>query len=128
MKAKELQELGQWKVGQLVALFHHGSITGLRKITRITDGRKGTIYVSNKTNIVGEIYETAYDSNGNLRTPDRWSNCSISPATEAHIKTIKISKAYNFLQSFNWQTLSPDQAIQIAETIKGFTKPLDKPA
>ena len=128
MKTKELQELGQWKVGETVTTFQRGTITGFRKISRITDGRGGTIYVYNK-NISLEVYETAYDIYGNQRGADIWNTCSIEPTTDAHRQIAKEAKAYNFLQDFNWKTLTPAQAIQIADTIKGFSeKPLDKPA
>jgi len=61
MLAKELQELGGWKIGQ-ECLLGGSSLNpdSIVKVTRITDGRDGTIYVG----------DTAFDTHGSQRGGD----------------------------------------------------------
>ena len=69
-KAKELQELGEWKVGEKVVVDRRMR-EYIRPITKITDGRGGTIYVEN----------SKYDSKGWERGRDTWSRGMIHKLT-----------------------------------------------
>jgi hypothetical protein len=111
-KAKELQELGQWKVGQIV-VSHSGGTGGverLLKITRITDGRGGTIYIE----------DIAFDLYGHERTSNSaWHSKSISPATEEDIKRIVLEDMRRYLQNFDWSKQSDVQVSLVYKIIKG---------
>jgi hypothetical protein len=105
--AKEIQEIGQWKVGMLVIdNGNAGCPERIMKIDRITDGRNGTIHIGN----------TAFDINGRQRGGDAWS-MHISPATDEDIHRVKGSVAKRRLGSFNWDSITGDQALQLEQVL-----------
>jgi len=106
--AKELQELGNWKVGMLV--YDNGNSyrpESLTRITRITDGRGGTIYVG----------ESSFDINGSQRGSDTWSKQRIQVATPVDLQRIKENNAIERLSRFDWKSLRGDQAVIIQDTL-----------
>ena len=109
MKAKELQELGQWKVGMRV--LHTGSSIGgesIYTVSRITDGRGGTIYIGND----------AYDIEGSSRGGSTWHHTHISPATAEDIQRIKGKVANSYLRNYDWQELTGEQSLRAEEALK----------
>lgn len=83
MKAKELQELEQWKVGaKVVVKFPNGS-ESISTIERITDGRGGTIYLPLP-------FTTSFNIYGNERTSNSWHFYFIQPATEKDINRVRL--------------------------------------
>jgi len=105
----QLQELGQWKVGQLVLVSSGGinSYEGISPITKITDGREGTI-------IVGEML---FDVNGKERTTDQWYGKTIRPATEEDRIRIRGKNARNRIYKVKWLELDPAKAIEIEKIL-----------
>ena len=105
-KAKELQELGDFKVGQQVYCESRLN-TSISTIDRITDGRNGTIYVNG----------TSYDSKGYQRG-DIWATGTITPATEEHKRSMIAKRARYRLARYEWQKLSDDNAIAIEKLLR----------
>jgi len=101
-KAKELQELGDWKVGQEVYLDQTNGFKAIKRIERITDGRNGTIYV----------YGYSFDKQGHQRG-DSWNRLHIVPVTDKHRLSIKGANARRRLTNVEWFKLSNEEAIQI---------------
>ena len=104
MKTEELTQLEGWSVGQVVAEEGRGaSLTSpkLVKITRITSGRGGTIYIGNQ----------AYDKSGFSRGTDTWGGMKISVATPEVVRAIHAKRAKAFLHSVHWDSLTDDQAL-----------------
>jgi hypothetical protein len=101
-KAKELQELGKWKVGQKVTLRGNNSLS-IKPITKITDGRGGTIYAG----------DYKFDERGRERTSDSWHFRTITPAT--HEDQIELSGkiARNRLYKVEWLELDYEKAIKV---------------
>lgn len=108
-KAKELQELGQWKVGQAVLLTMGGAnnTESVVPITQITDGRGGTIYVG----------DYLFDANGHQRTSNEWTRAYIQPAVEADITRIKGKNARYRISKVDWRSLDPVKAIEIEKLL-----------
>jgi hypothetical protein len=102
MKAKELTELGPWKVGQEVALSYPSpqNRDAIKSIERITDGRNGTIYVDNM----------AFDVHGRERTSNQWTFHSISVLTPEVKENIIKTNRKNKLVQFKFSSLTIDQA------------------
>jgi len=110
--AQELQELGQWKVGQAVLV--HGGANGYESVTpilRITDGRGGTIYAH------AYSVETPFDLNGNQRGGDTWHKYYIQPATDADRTRIRGKNAIYRLSKIVWSQLTPEKAIEIEKLL-----------
>lgn len=107
-KTKNLDELGQWKVGMEV--YHDSNLRGfvVGKIVRITDGRDGTIYVT-----FGSDTETPYDKNGNERGAGTWSKTYIYPLTVEKKNEIILYNRKEKLKSFKWNDLTVEQASEI---------------
>ena len=108
MKAKELNELPSkcrenpfvWTVGQKI-VESIGENKSIKAISRITDGRGGTIYVSG----------TAYDASGRQRGGDIWYGSHISPATDADYKELAGSVSKARLSRFRWGNLPDEVAV-----------------
>lgn len=115
---KELQQIEHngtvWSVGSKVLVSARMN-SYLATISRITDGRGGTIYTkrSNDSN-----YEPAYDLRGIQRGGDCWSRANISPATQKDIDLIKGRAAICQLGKYKWSTLSPEIAIEIRNYLR----------
>jgi len=110
--AKELNELGAWKVGQRVVAGRAGA-EHLDKITRITDGRGGTIYIDTM----------AFDIRGRRRGEDSmWESTGIYPATDRDIKRIVVKGKRQFLYSNPWASLTDDQIIQVYDLVNKLIK------
>lgn len=107
--AKELQELGQWKVGMSVLLKKGGGITSesIVPITKITDSREGTIYASNML----------FDIQGWQRGGDVWHKSYITPATEEDSIRIRGINARYRLSQVKWLDLVPSKAIEIEKLL-----------
>jgi len=110
-KAKELQELGKWKVGML-GYDNGSSLAGpsVVKITRITDGRGGTLYINS-----GRLSEKTFDINGNERGGSTWHRRHIEPATEEDLLNIQGMVIKSRLTAFNWRRLSNENAVKVEE-------------
>lgn len=108
-KAKELQELGEWKVGQKVTVHGGGAWSSLsiKPIDRITDGRKGTIYVDGN----------AYDLRGHQRGGDVWYCRRIKPVTDTDILFVRGSNAKTRLKKIDWQKIEDEKAIEIEKLL-----------
>lgn len=105
-KAKELQELGEWKVGQEVLI--RGSGLSIRPITRITDGRGGTIYAG----------DNSFDKNGRQRGGDGWLYLRyITPVTEEDRIEITGKNARFRISHVEWHNLEPSKAIEIEKLL-----------
>lgn len=106
--AKELTELGQWKVGQKV-LLTTGNIRqeSIVPITKITDGRGGTIYVGNML----------FDIMGAQRGNDIWYKSYIAPATEEDAMRIRGKNSRHRLSKVKWLELDPKKAIEIEKLL-----------
>ena len=107
--SKELTELGQWKVGQMVLVIGsmNSGYEGIKPISRITDGRGGTIYVEDK----------AYDIYGGLRGGDTWNKWNIQPATDADAIRIRGTNARRRIANFKWNDLDPAKAVEIEKIL-----------
>jgi len=113
-KAKELQELKgtpsyrhyskgvTWTVGMEVFIQSDRHMS-IRPISRITDGRGGTIYVG----------ESAYDKSGRKRASGDWHFGYISPATDKDRAIIVGKNNKAKLERFKWSSLTPEQATEI---------------
>lgn len=114
MPAKDLQELGQWKVGNKVIVSHRGSSLQpdyTAPISRITDGRNGTVYIKVKRSL--EEIERAYDKNGFERGGDVCSSSIIEPATPEKIEKLVAERTKIRLRYFDWNKLTDTQALQL---------------
>ena len=109
MKTKNLTEIGQWKVGQPVLVQMGGASRreSIAPISKITDGRGGTIYVG----------EQLFDTDGHQRTSDSWNRAFIQPATEADVIRIKGKNARFRIANYDWQNLDPSKAIEIEKLL-----------
>lgn len=107
MKTKELTELGQWKVGQEVVV-HGKHYRSSAVIDRITDGRKGTLYIG----------KNAYDVGGHSRGTDIWNGSHIEPMTPKIKESIIKRNRANRLNNFNFGSLTIDQLSDIYLKIK----------
>jgi hypothetical protein len=107
-KAKELQELDDWKVGQEVYIEKDtfGMIRRICKINRITDGRNGTIYAS----------DFSFDKHGEERGSS-YHRAKMTPATDQHRLRIRGANARRRLQNVEWNTLSDEEAIRIEKLL-----------
>ena len=123
MSAKELFSLkcenpavaGQehtWEVGQKV-IYSSQMGESIVAITRITDGRGGTVYVGKEM----------FDASGQARGGGSWSTRSIHPLTEEKKNSIIGANVRAKLSGFNWNTLPDDVAKEaIALLRKSFPK------
>jgi hypothetical protein len=119
-KTKQLEKLDGpsgivWAVGDKVIVSDRLS-EYVATITRITDGRGGTIYTKkiNRENAP----EIAYDTTGRGRGADIWNTKDIHPATQEDISRIKGKVARLQLSNFKWIQLSPDIAIEIRDYLR----------
>ncbi len=108
-KTKNLDELGQWKVGMEVYVANNLQGFVIGKVVRITDGRDGTIYATFGSN----PSETAYEINGMERGGDKWHTTHLYPLTNE--KKIEIAMFFRKekLRSFKWDELTVEQASEI---------------
>jgi hypothetical protein len=113
-KTIELQELNKWKVGQTVVVYRPGnSNEELNKVTRITNGRNGTIYIK----------DMAFDLVGRERgNQDIWHRKSINPATAGDIARIKTANRRSVVCAYQWKDLRDDQIISVFKLIQSFEK------
>ena len=95
--AKELQELGQWKVGMEV--FVNGNNGSIAKITKITDAWDGTIFIDT----------VKFDVRGSQRTNDAWHSLSIEPLTPAIKENFERDMRRRKLLKFDLKSLTSDQ-------------------
>jgi len=102
--SKQLQELGEWKVGQEVIVIGGGFTQTKRvaKIDKITDGWGGTLSVQGDK----------YDARGWQRGGE-WDGKQIVPSTEELKREIHGMRARNKLQHFAWHSLDPSEALRI---------------
>jgi hypothetical protein len=106
-KAKELQELGNWKVGQKVCVSKNGYDSILVcQIERITDGRGGTVYAN----------DLNFDIKGRERG-EGYHKARIRPATEEDIIRIRGKNALRRIISYGWSELDPAKAIEIEKLL-----------
>ena len=102
MKAKELQELGQWKVGQEVICYErHYRKTCI--IKRITDGRGGTIYAGG----------SSFDADGKIRSSSIWDQARIEILTPEAREEIINRTRRNKLSQFDFSSLPFNQSSEI---------------
>ena len=103
-KAKKLEKLGDWKVGQEVYIEKDtfGMIRRICKIDRITDGRNGTIYAS----------DFSFDKHGDERGSG-YHRAKMTPATDQHRLSIRGANARRRLQNIEWHKLEPAIACEI---------------
>lgn len=112
-KTIELQELDKWKVGQAVVVYRGRNDEYLSKVTRITNGRNGTIYVN----------DLSFDLQGWERgNQDHWNRTSISPATGEDIARIIAANRRTKVCTYRWRDLSDDQITSVFKLIQGFEK------
>lgn len=107
--AKELQELGQWKAGMYV-IVHGGGLDNSESIvpiTKITDGREGTIYADN----------TLFDIQGWQRGGNTWDRRHIAPATEEDRIRLLGKNARYRISKVKWLALDPAKAIEIEKLL-----------
>lgn len=108
MKAKELTELGQWKVGQKVNLTNRYGTDRIITIQRITDGRGGTLYTE----------KMSFDKDGRERgVTDSWAFTRIKPAEEADYIRILGNNAKMRLSKIKWDDLEPAKALMIEKIL-----------
>lgn len=108
--SKELQELGQWKVGVSVLIRQNaigGDQESIVRLEKITDGRGGTIFADGKM----------FDLSGCQRGGDRWYSAHASIATEADAIRIRGKNARYRLSIFNWKNLDPVKATEIEKLL-----------
>lgn len=125
MKAKELQSLAAndgaypWTVGGLVAVEDQNG-TSIRTVSRITDGRGGTVYVQYKR-ADGTIREVAYDANGNLRGGNTWTRDHARPISEEQAQAIrntnKSRRIASQLLKHDWYKVEQDKLLRLHETL-----------
>lgn len=113
-KSIELQELDKWKVGQEVIVSRGSYNERLAKITRITSGRDGTVFVS----------DIAFDLLGHERgnRDNVWSRAYMYPATSEDIEKIAVKNRRAKVCSYHWDNLSDDQITYIFKLIQTFEK------
>ena len=106
--AKDLQQLGEWKVGDKVC------ITGgvfetktIGTIDRITEGWGGTLYVKGDK----------YDKRGWQRS-DGYHRKQLEPLTEEAEQEVYGIRARNRLQRVAWAKLEPSKALEIFNLLK----------
>ena len=106
--AKELQELGQWKVGQEVLWEAGGASLGksIEVIERITDGRGGSIYLKDNSG-------SGYDSNGFSRNGGAFHRAYITPMTPELKAQITVESRRQKLSRFDWKNLPDEQINQV---------------
>ena len=121
-KTKKLEKLEKldgpngivWMVGdKAVVVARHFEF--IVTITRITNGRGGTIYAKAAREDAPEI---AYDSKGRQRGSDSWNHNDISPATQEDITRIRAKVARLQLSRFSWVNLHPDIAMEIRDYLR----------
>jgi hypothetical protein len=108
-KTKNLEELGQWKVGQKVYIDKTSSFHGYEAVSpieRITDGRGGSIYVKDMN----------FDKNGKERG-EGYHKATIRPATEEDIIRIRGNNARSRIKHYDWSELDPAKAIEIEKLL-----------
>ena len=107
----QLKELGEWKVGQkvIVKAGDHWGRDRVALIDKITDGLGGTIFVK------GDRYK----ENGRQRGSG-WSKNEIIHVTDKEIEKIVVARAKRFLGSFDWNTLTSDQVLEIYKKAKKY--------
>ena len=115
MAANKLEKIEHngitWTVGdKVVVRTNHNSYIAI--ISRITDGRGGTIYVKSKNG------ENNFDLLGNQRGTDIWNGSIIERATQEDTKLMRGKIAISRLKNFNWASLSPELAIEIRDFLK----------
>lgn len=111
---KELQELGEWKVGMEALMEHGGSSLSPDEIvvvSRITDGRNGTIYIKSRNPAVTTEY--AFDTHGNQRGGGAWSSAYIKPLTEEMRTKLQQQNRRSKLVHFKWKELPFEQSDKI---------------
>lgn len=106
--AKELQEIGEWKVGQKV-LVVGGRINreGIYPIERITDGRGGTIYVGN----------TSFNATSGRQIGGDTCAFYMRAATEEDYLRIRGKNAAYRLSQIQWSKLDPAKVIEIEKLL-----------
>jgi hypothetical protein len=113
MAAKKLQELGKWKVGQTVCVKHRDNVE-IDIISRITDGRGGTLYLTNS--------EKSFDleglSRGKTNCPVWGRYTYISEVNKQEIENIKTNSIRTSLSKINWHEVSNEKILQINEFLK----------
>ena len=105
--SNELQELGKWKVGQEV-IDTYNSFTG--KVSRLTDGRGGTVYVAVPQTLGAGTYEVAFDINGKKRGTDTWSRSQLEVLTPDMKLGLERRGRRRKLAMFDWSGLPFDQS------------------
>jgi hypothetical protein len=101
--ANDLQELGEWKVGMEVVVNGPYNSRKISKISKITDGRGGTVLVDDKT----------YDARGFGRGGDVWTRYHIVPLTPELKMEVILEVRKSKLDNFHFNTLTPEQASEI---------------
>ena len=104
--SKQLTELGQWKLGQKV-LISNTETESITSITKITDGRDGTIYVSDKK----------FNVNGKQRHAEVWHKFYIEVAKEEDYIRIKGKNARYRLSKVKWLDLEPTKALEVQKLL-----------
>ena len=97
-----------WEVGQKVVLSTSMG-EGVATITRITDGRGGTVYVGKEM----------FDASGSLRGGDTWQRRKIEPLTQEKYNEILAQNIREKLKRFNWGSLPNEIAIEIISHLRG---------
>ena len=112
-KAKELDKLGEWYVGQKVIEETHLS-KRLTTITRITDGRGGTLYTEYKS-LGATVNINAYDKDGWMRGGGAWSKSRIQPATPEAVKELKVQITRRKIEQISWRKIPDDTILEIKD-------------
>ena len=107
---EQLKELGKWKVGHKAVLQQFLGTESIQTITRITNGRGGTIYVS-----ISKNSDVAFDINGTERGGANWHPRTIQPATDEDIKQIRCNYIKFLLKQYDWSKLTEEQTINFFE-------------
>ena len=105
--SKELTELGEFKVGDKVCIEGDLGRKCISTITKISDGRGGTIYAS----------EMLFDKNGSQRGADTWHKSYMRVATEADVIDIRGKNARNRISKYKWLDLDPAKALEIEKLL-----------
>lgn len=109
MATKQLQELGEFKVGQKVLMEKSsgmGAFRGIRYVEKITTGHGGTIFVDGYR----------FDQYGWQRG-DSWNKVQIKPATDQDSINIKGANAGKRLSRIKWNKLPPEKVIEIEKLL-----------
>lgn len=102
-----------WHIADVVVM-NNNSGDYLGKITRITSGRDGTIYVSAN----GSTSENAYDSYGHQRSSSTWTRGNIRLASTEDIAKIYGRIRKSKLNAFDMNQLSDEDAKNIIELLR----------